>query len=61
MCNKTDTFLNLNKYILEFAQIHFGIWTNTFWNLNKYIFEFGQIQSMQIYVSELRAELQSRV
>ena len=43
MCNKTDTFLNLNKYILEFAQIHFGIWTNTYWNLDKYILKFGQI------------------
>ena len=30
------------KYILQFGQIHFAMWTNTFSNLNKYICQFGQ-------------------
>ena len=29
----TEPFQNLDKYILEFRQIHFAIWTNTFCNL----------------------------
>ena len=28
---------NLDKYILQFGQIHFAIWTNTFCNLDKHI------------------------
>ena len=27
---RTDIFWNLDKYILQFVQIHFSIWTNTF-------------------------------
>ena len=27
----------LSKYILQFGQIHFTIWTNTFHDLDKYI------------------------
>ena len=39
-CNTaTNTFYNLGKYILQFEQIHFAIWTNTFCNLNKCIVE----------------------
>ena len=41
---------NLNKYTLQFGQIHFqfgqiyfAIWTNTLFNLGKYIVQFGQI------------------
>ena len=37
--------VNLDKYILQFGQIHFAIWTNTFGNLDKYVLEFGQIYS----------------
>ena len=33
----------LDKYIFEFGQIHFTIWTNIFLNWDKYIFELGQI------------------
>ena len=32
----TNTFCNLDKYILQFGQIHFAIWINTFYNLEKY-------------------------
>ena len=34
---------NLDKYILEFGQIHLTIGTNTFCNLDKYILQFVQI------------------
>ena len=34
----TNIFLNLEKYVLRFGQIHFVIWTNTFYNSDKYIF-----------------------
>ena len=27
----TNTFCNLDKYIFQFGQIHFSIWTNTIW------------------------------
>ena len=37
----TNTFYNLDKYILKYGQIHFAIWTNTFDNLDKYILQFG--------------------
>ena len=33
----TNTFVNLNKYIWQFEQIHLSIQTNTFGNLSKYI------------------------
>jgi beta-phosphoglucomutase-like phosphatase (HAD superfamily) len=40
----TPTFDNLDKYIFDldkyieqFEQIHFTVWTNTFTNLDKYI------------------------
>ena len=32
----------LDKYILQFWQIHFSIWTNTFHNLDNHILQFGQ-------------------
>ena len=35
----------LDKYILQFKQIHLTEWTNTFCNLNKYIWQNGQIHS----------------
>ena len=31
-----------DKYISQFGQIHFKIWTNTFHNLDKYICQFKQ-------------------
>ena len=37
---------NLDKYILQFRQIHFIIWTNTFGNLDKYILQLGKIHSV---------------
>ena len=36
-------FYNLEKYILQFGQILFAIWTNIFSNLDKYCLQFGQI------------------
>ena len=43
-CNTaTNTFYNLGKYILQFGQIHFIIWTNIFESLGKYFLQFGQI------------------
>ena len=35
--DKYRIYLNLDKYILLFGQIHFVIWTNTFSYLDKYI------------------------
>ena len=32
-----------DKYILQFGQINFAIWTNTFGNLDKYILSTGEI------------------
>ena len=43
----TNTFCNLNKYILPFEQIHFAIWTNTFGNLDKNIILDNTAQSNQ--------------
>ena len=37
------TICYLDKYIWQFGQLSFTIWTNTFVNLNKYIVQFGQI------------------
>ena len=42
-----STFINLrdlDKYILQFGQIHLAIKRKLFGNLNKYILQFGQIQ-----------------
>ena len=41
---RTNTLYNLDKYIFQFAQIHYEIWTNIFRNLDKYIWQFGQIK-----------------
>ena len=35
--------LCINKYILQFKQIHFALWTNTFCTWNKYILRFEQM------------------
>ena len=35
---------NSCKFILQFWQIHFAIWTNTLCNLDRYILQFGQMQ-----------------
>ena len=40
----TNKYFDLDKYILEFGQIHFTIWTNNYFNLDKFILEFGQMQ-----------------
>ena len=37
------TICYLDKYIWQFGQISFTIWTNTFCNLDKYNVQFGQI------------------
>ena len=39
----TNTFCDLDNYILCFGQIYFVIWTNKFYNLDKCILQFGQI------------------
>ena len=41
--NAINTFCNLDKYILQFLQIHLAIWTNTFGNFDKYVLQFWQI------------------
>ena len=40
---KTNTFINLEKYIFKLEQIHLVIWTNAFGNLDKYILRFGHL------------------
>ena len=33
------SFSNLNKYIFQFGQLYFSIWTNKFNNLDKYLLQ----------------------
>ena len=40
---RTNTFFNLDKYILQFGQIQKAFWTNTSCNLDKTILQFGYV------------------
>ena len=60
---QTNTFCNLDKYVLQFGQIHFAIWTNRYFILDKYIMPFGQIHfvvSAVQSVGNLRRSLLAR-
>ena len=45
--------VNLDKYILQFGQIHFTIYTNTFYNWDKYSLQFRQIHLSTFYTHHL--------
>ena len=38
----TNTFINLDKYIYQFEQIHLPIWTHAFVNLESKTFNFDK-------------------
>ena len=45
----TNTFCNLDKYILQFGQIHFAICTNTFAQLQAALSQYHAVQTMPIW------------
>ena len=42
-CHAIGIFAHFYKYILQFGQIHFAVWTNTLCNLSKYVFISGSL------------------
>ena len=55
--DKYRIYLNLDKYILLFGQIHFVIWTNTFSYLDKYIFTRCSIPLPRVSLAQKLATL----
>ena len=50
----TNIFCSLDKYILQFRQVHFAVETITFCSLDKYkcILQFGQIRETELNIFE---------
>ena len=42
-CHAIGIFAHFYKYILQFGQIHFAVWTYTLCNLSKYVFISGSL------------------
>ena len=56
----TNTFRNLDKYILEFGQIQFKIWTNTVYELYKYFYIMWKVKNFQKITHRKGIELKSQ-